>query len=349
MTQPTDSLDIKDLKDVASGGLVKEEVLDQIFGQMQIPTDFLDMIGTGSFSNNYYEWTEETLLSANASNAFSSGTKYEPATAAHGARVGNHAQISRRGVNVTDRAEASSTVGGSGKMGFETAYQIQGLRIDQEAIFLSNQASIADNPGTTVGKTAGLGAWLATNTQHGANGAAGGFNTSTKVVDTITPGNKRALSWEYVATGIANAYAVGARPSVLFSVPTLRKGIGRYLVDTGNAATLTAEVTGTQPVDMVSNQYVDSFKTDFGYVMKVRDSRHQDTYTAADTGDVAVLFGIDPQYVQKVSSYGVRVTPLAKEGDYDRKMIQEDWGTRVTLERAHFGIYDITPGATVVD
>jgi hypothetical protein len=343
-------LDAAGLKSVTAGGLVREDVLDKIYGADERGTPFLDAVGGGSFDNNYSEWFEEDLLSADATNAYSSGTDYAPATTATGHRKGNHAQISRRGVNVTDRAQEIQKVGRSDEVGYETARKIQNLRYDKEAISLSNQASVADNPGSTVGKTAGLGAILKTNTLFGANGANGGFNTSTKVVDTITAGDTRVLAWSYVSSMIEACYLLGSKPTLLLGRPELTKRVGQYLIATGKAVSPVANISGTQPETVVANMYVDSFKTDFGYIMQLVPDLHQQTYLAHDgSTPTSVLFGIDPNYIEVPSLYGVRVKPLASNGDYVRKLIQEDWMTRVTLERAHFAIRDITPTGTVTD
>jgi hypothetical protein len=340
-------LDAKDLKDVASGGLVREDVLDKIHGADERGTPFLDAIGMGSFSNNYSEWFEEALLAADDTNAYSSGTDFAPATTATGARVGNHAQISRRGVNVTDRAQDIAKVGRSDELGYQTARKIQNLRYDQEAIALGRQASVADNPGTTVGKTAGLDAWLVTNTDNGAGGANGGFEeSSTGVVDAPTAGDKRALTWLMVTDQIEACFILGSKPTLLISHPGITKRIGNFLVET-KKVDFVANISGTQSETLVSNQFVDMFKTDFGYVMNIVPDLHQQVYTADDTGDVATVFGIDPRFLELSTLYGTRVTPLARLGDYVRKMVQTDWMLKVLLERAHFAIRDITPTAAV--
>ena len=361
MSQPTDSLDVKDLKDVSAGGLVREDVLDQIFGADERGTPFLEAIGEGTFSNNYSEWLEEDLLSGSTSNTASSGSDYTPTTSAHGTRIGNHAQINRRGVNVTDRAQEVEKIGRSDELGYESMRQIQALRYDQEKHALSQQASIADNPGTTVGKSAGFDAVLKTNTSFGDGGADGGFNTSTKVVDTVTAGAARGGAWSMISDQIENCFVIGSRPNLLMSVPAVTKRLGQYLVTSGRAADLVANVNGTQGETMVSNSYVDSFKTDFGFTMRLVPNWLQDEYAASTfTGEgspigspqfdsVATVFGVDPAYVQKATLYGVRVSPLARNGDYVRKLIQEDWMLKVTLERAHFAIRDLTPNADWTD
>ena len=100
MAAPGDYLDVDDLKDVAAGGLVREDVLDSIFDISDIPTVFLDMIGTDGFSNPYSEWTEDKLSAPDLTNKKISGSDIvstdNKATVANAKRVGNHAQISTK-------------------------------------------------------------------------------------------------------------------------------------------------------------------------------------------------------------------------------------------------------------
>src|SRR5512134_3016381 len=98
MAAPGDYLDLDDLKDVTAGGLVREEVLDQIFDISDIPTVFLDMIGTEGMDNGYTEWTEDKLAAPDITNKRISGSDLvstdNKATVGNAKRVGNHAQLS---------------------------------------------------------------------------------------------------------------------------------------------------------------------------------------------------------------------------------------------------------------
>jgi hypothetical protein len=137
------------LKSVTSGGLIREDVLDQIFDISDIPTPFLDMIGTDPFDNSYSEWTEDKLAAPNTANAVVSGSdiasSQNNANVTNAKRVGNQAQISIKAVMVTSRGQATDSIGRSDEMGFQTARRLQELRRDVEAIALSAQGSVADD------------------------------------------------------------------------------------------------------------------------------------------------------------------------------------------------------------
>lgn len=357
MAAPADYLDVDDLKDVAAGGIVREDVLDEIFDISDIPTPFLDMIASDGYENSYSEWDEDKLADPDLTNKRISGSDANSAnnkaTVANHKRVGNHAQISDKLIIVTERSEAVKSLGMAGAMGYQTSRRLQELRRDVEAISLSNQASVQDNGDNVAGQTGGAGAWLETNTDVGAaGGAVGGFNTGTKVVDAYTPGAARGITWVMLATQIANVYKLGGNPSVLMSVPDVTKTIGQYLFTTPYAAQPTANVNGTGGgVNQISQGYIDAFKTDFGTLMTIVPNRLQQTYldNAADPDvNVAVVFGLDPRYWKLSTLYGWKLDALGKKGLSHQKLAHVDWMLKCLLERANFGIYDIDPTVAMV-
>lgn len=350
MAAPADYLDAKDLKDVAAGGIVREDVLDEIYDISDIPTPFQDMISSEGMDNSYTEWDEDKLAAPDLTNKRVSGSDANStnnkATVANVKRVGNHGQISDKLVIVTERSEAVNSIGLAGAMGYQTTRRLQELRRDQEAIMLSGQASVADDNNTTAGQSAGAAAWITTNTSHGTSGASAGFQTGTKLVTAMVAGQKRKLTWALLATQIQNVYKLGGNPSVLMSIPDITKLVGQYLFTTPYAAQPTANVNGTGGgVNQTSQGYIDTFKTDFGTLMNIVPNRLQQPYSSADdpVADVGVVYGLDPRFWKKKSLYGTKVEPLAKVGLSHRKYIHEDWTLACLLERANFAIYDIDP------
>lgn len=353
MAAPSDYLDVADLKSVAAGGIIREDVLDSIFDISEIPTPFLDMIAGSSYNNPYHEWTEDKLAAPSLTNKKVSGSDVAStdnnAGSPNGKRVGNHAQISIKTVQITDRSGAIAAIGRSDEMGFQTARRLQELRRDVEAIALSGQASVQDDNNATAGQSAGAAAWLTTNKDLGGTGTVPGFQTGTKLVTAQGAGNKRGLTWTMISTQIENVYTLGGNPSVLMSVPGVTKRLGQYLFTTPYAAAPTANINGAgQAVGQVSQGYIDSFKTDFGTLMQIVPNRLQQTYTAADTGAVANVFGLDPMYWALATLYGWKVDPLGKQGLSIRKLLSVDWTLEARLERASFLIADIQPTVAVV-
>lgn len=354
---PADYLDVSDLKAVAAGGLVREDVLDQIFDISDIPTVFLDMIGTDGFTNPYSEWSEDKLSAPNLTNRRVSGSDVastdNDATVANAKRVGNHAQISTKEVMVTERSQNVDVVGRSDEMGYQTSQRLIELRRDVEAICTSQgQASVQDDNNATPGQSATLGSWITTNKDLGVGGAVPGFQTGTKLVTAQTAGAERGLTFALIRTQIENVYTLGGNPTVLMSVPGVTKRLAEFLFTTPNAAAPTANVNGTGAgVAQVSQGYIDTFKTDFGTLMQIVPNRLQQTYLSIG-GDpdpvVANVYGLDPRFWKLGLLYGWKVEPLAKLGLSHRKMLHVDWMLKAFLERANFLIADIDPTVAVV-
>lgn len=349
MAAPADYLDAADLKGVLAGGLVREDVLDEIFDISDIPTPFLDMIATDGFKNSYSEWTEDKLTAPNTGNAVVSGSDRastdNDATIANAKRVGNQAQISTKEVFVTTRGQAVSGIGRSDEMGFQTARRLQELRRDVEAICFFNQASVADDNNATAGKTGTMPAYLTTNISLGATAVAGGFNTGTKLIAARTPGTARGLTMSLISTQIENVYTLGGMPTVVMSVPAMTKRLAQFLFTTVYAAKPTQNVDGTGTgVAQVSQGFIDAFKTDFGFYMQIIPNRLQQPYGGINCD----LFGIDTRYWKLGLLYGWKVEPLAKLGLSDRKMLHVDWMLKGLLERANFAIFDLISTTAVV-
>lgn len=351
MSQPTDSLQLADLAAISVGGHLNEDVLQKMNDISPRETPVLDLLGSGgTFTNQNYSWIQDEIAAPTFASKAVDGGAVAPPTAASGARVANWGQLTDAGVNVGDIAGEASKIGRSDEMAYQTTKRLAEMENNIEASVLSNLPSIA---GTTsvAAQTAGLGAWLETNTSHGSGGgAAGGFNTSTGIVDAPTPGTSRALTWAMVSARIDAAYLLGAKPSVLVSRPELTKGIGRYLIDSPYFVAPVANINGQQVSEVQVSGYIDTFKTDYNYVMRVIPTRNQQLVDSADTNstaDACVLFGIDPAYFEIPQMWGTRIKPLSADGHYMRRMISRLWGTRPLVEKAHFGIFDLQPSAAV--
>jgi hypothetical protein len=350
MAQPADSISAADLAAVAAGGLLNEDVLQKIYDISPIETPFLDAIQGGSYDNPYHSWVQDVLAATTAADAQIDGANITPVQSATGARVGNHGQISTGGVNVSYVAAAGDPIGRTAEEAYQTAREINLLQNRLEAAALSNNASVADNGSTTAGESAGLGAWLETHTSHGSGGSAGGFNTSTSIVDAPTVGTSRALTWAMIAGEIESCYLVGAKPTKIFSRPEVTKRLGAYLITSDFFVAPVANIGGESPSDVAMSGYVDTFRTDFGYTMTVHPVINQQLYDSADTNstaDACALFGVDPMHVALRKMWGTRVDELGRTGLSIRKMISTHWSLDALLERACFGIFDLQPTATV--
>lgn len=350
----TANLDAADLAAaLAAPGLIREDVMDTVYNLDEgIPTPFTDMVRSGSHSNPYSEWTEDDLTAVDITNAVVDGADASGNDTKLGVRVGNRQQISDKTVRISHVSEAINSIGSIGRMAYQTAKRLMDLRRDVEAIACGRQASVADDGSTTPGRTAGLGAWIATNTDFGTSGSAGGFNSSTKVVDAPTPGESRALTWANVRSRLEEVYTAGGYPSVLMSTAALIKGINTFLFGSGGdpyRAAPTANVQGTSPQTQAAQGWITVVLSDFGISLSLVDNRLQQVYDSGDgtAVDVVDVFILDPAYLGLSYLEGYRNDVLGKTGHSDMRLLSTSWMTKCFREDAHAMIADILPSSAV--
>lgn len=339
----TNNLDSADLKAMALGGAIHEDVMNKIWDISRIPLPFTDMVGSGSHSNEYREWTTDELAAPDLNNAVVDGSDASGNDTKLGARVGNHSQISDKIVRVSYRADASDTIGRAKELAYQLSRRQQELRRDVEAIALSNQASVADDGDSVAGKSGGLPAWL--ETTH-INGTSGGFNFTNGLVEARTPGNAKGLTERNIKDAVESIYNEGGDPSQMMSVPSVIARFSEYLfTSSARVATLTSD-QGKSSEKATALGAVNVYVTDFG-TLNLVPNRLQQTYQSADTIAVADVFILDPAYLELSYLHGYRTDTLAKTGLAENRQMAVDWTLVVNTEKAHGIIGDIDPTAPV--
>jgi len=345
MAAPADYWDSVDLKALAAGGLIREDVMDKIWDISRIPLPFTELVGEDTADQAYTEWTRDAQAAVNAANAVVSGADAATNNAAGGSRVGNHCQNSVKLVEVTERSQSSGIIGRADELAYQLMMRQQDLKRDVEAMALLNNASVADDNNTTAGEAGGFDSWIETNIDAAEAGAAvGGFNTSTKVVDAHTNATTAVAGTEARLSALVElAYGNNANPTVLMSTPAVIKRLATRLLASSRIATPTANVAGSGgKVEQTAQGFVNVMVTDFGFTMELVPNRLQQDYNS-DTA--ASLFGIDPQKVALAYLKRYQTKPLAKLGLSERAQISVDWTVKVYEEKAHFNYRDIDQDA----
>ena len=340
------NLDAADLEAVEYGGLINEDVMQQIWDISAIPLPFSDRIETDSADNSYTVWTKDALEDPDTDNAVVDGADASGNDVQTGERVGNHCQISDKVVRVSNRADNSDTIGRSSELSYQVMRRQQALRRDVEAISMTQQASVADNGDTVAGRTGAFYAWLTTNTFRGATGADGGFASGT--VSAPTPGTTRALSETLVRDCAQAVWEEGGNPTILESTPAAIRELSNYMFTTdARIATLTSDVRERRGATVATGS-VNVFITDFGVTLSMIPNRLMPA--VVDTpGSRNVNVGIiDPEYVRHGFLQGYRVEELAKTGTADNRQMTVDWTVKVLNESAHGVIADIDDELAVV-
>jgi hypothetical protein len=304
--------------------------MSQIWDISKIPLPFSDMIGSGTHGNEYTSWLLDKLADPSTSNAVLDGADAATDSNALPTRVGNHSQISIKAVSASTRARGGDTIAMGDALSYQVMQRQRELRRDVEATALFNQASVQDN-GTLAGKSAGLDAWLTSNTSNGAaTGANGGFNTATGIVDVAVPGTKRAGSEATLRNLLQSVWEDGGNPTVLMGRPPVIRSLSAYMFSSSaQVATLTSDVREKQG-GAVATGSVNVFVTDFGVVCEMVANRLQPVTASA----TSTLFAIDPEYAALSYLSGYRVDELAKSGLSDKKLMSVDWTLKVYNEAA---------------
>jgi len=340
----TGNIDSFDLKSIAKGGVINEDVMQKIFDISKIPLPFTDLVGSTTHKNERFDWVVDELRAPNLDNARVDGADAGAAAEAGGARVGNHSQISDEVIAVSYRADASDTIGRTKELAYRITRGNQQIRRDVEAIALNNQSSVAGTD-SVAGVTGGLPSWLET-TVLGANGsdqtgAAGGHNMTTGLTEKFTTGTKAGLSFQAVKDAIQGVYEQGGEVTHLMSNPGVIGSLSSYMFDhEARVATLTSDQGAPANSKATALSSVNVLVSDFGTI-KLVPNRLQ----PLDEDGNAVAFLLDPEYVALSFLEGYRTDTLAKTGLAEKRQISVDWGLRVHTEKAHGMIINIDPDA----
>lgn len=344
----TTNLDSADLKAALAGGWIHEDVMDAIWDITNIPLPFTDRAGSGSCSNAYTEWNKDALRAPDLTNARVDGADTNATNDTNvGTRKGNQCQISTKTVQVSERAQASDTMGSSDALAYQVMQRQRELRRDREAIMLSNQGSIADDGASTAGKMAGIFAQATSNGSHGATGSTPGFNTGTKLFGDVVAGTKRAITETVLRDTVQNVYTAGGpdgrRTLILMARPPVIRKISEYgFTSTARVATVTSPVSQDDRGGVTLQGSVNVFITDFG-TLEMVPNRLQPT-SAAATSHVGIF---DFEYIDVVMLSGYEVIPLAKTGLADKRSMAVDGTLRLRNEDAIGVIYDIDEAAAM--
>jgi hypothetical protein len=355
MAFPADAIDVVDLRALADGGLVREDLYRKIFFlQTVADTPFLNLVRTDTANSDKTEWTFDDIRAAVTSNAAIAGSRPSSYKAATGTRVSNRAQILRGTISVSSTARATANAGNVDQLVYETDKELKGLRQDMEAIALTHQATVVGDNNVTAQKTGGFSAWIATNDYLGTGGVSGGYNSSTHVVDAPTVGVGRALAWAtMVGAGLLATYLKRANVRYLMTTPTLHDKINAKFVDaTIKGATPQATIPGDQGIKQVGNGYFSGFISSMGQLVMFVPNRTQPTYTGGGTSSNVVtctdVFGIDPDQVAIAMHEGWRVQDLgAVSALSSERDIAGSFIVMPYREDAHFVVRDINASLTV--
>jgi hypothetical protein len=307
----------------------REELADKIYQITPEETPFLSLIGRKSVESTHPEWQTDTLGSVDLTNNQPEGNDWSYQAISPTARVGNYTQISDKRIIISRTQDKTSKAGRKSELAREVAKKGVELRIDMEAICLSNQASLAGTGnGATNRKTGGFRAWLATNDSMDAGGSSGGFNSSTGVVDAAVNGTQRAFTKAILDAVILSAYNAGGSPKTLMLSPYAKTVFSTFMSDT-NVALQRFAAGGKGQTTIVAA--ADMYLSNFGTISVVPN--RQMARAGATVARNAFL--IDPKMVSLGVFDDIKLEKPAKTGDAEKRVLVTEYTLLVNNEAAH--------------
>ena len=299
---------------------IREDLSNVIYNISPEETPFISNIGRESVKNTYFEWQTDSLAAASASNAALEGDDVASFTAVNPtSRIGNYTQISTKNVVISGTLEALDKAGRRSELTYQLAKLGSELKRDMESALLANQSPVAGNT-TTARRTAGLPAFIKTNTNFGTGGA------DTAGIAARTDGTQRAFLESQLKDVIAKVWESGGTPKMLMVGSFNKQAASAF----NGIATRFRDVPAGQQAQIVGA--ADVYVSDFGTVNIVpnRFQRARDALV------------VDPQYASMAVLRPIQQMELAKTGDAEKRLMLVEYGLKVNNEAAHGIVADLT-------
>lgn len=304
---------------------IREDLAPALASITPTETIFMSTIGTRNVDNTYFEWSEVDLAAAAANRQIEGDVGLSNTAPTNAVRKGNYTQISAKVVEVSSTNQAVNGVADAQTVAKQVAYKLAEMKRDMEKMLLDNVAASAGASGTAR-QTAGLPAFLTSNTARGTSGADGttsGTGEAGYPDAAATDGTQRAITEAILKGVIANCWDAGAEPSVVLCGSFNKQTISGF---TGNATRY------KEAEDSKLNAAIDVYISDFGE-LQIVPARH---IRARD------VFVLDPNYASVAYLQTAKQEPLAKTGLSERRLISAEYGLQVTSQKAHGVVADCT-------
>jgi len=311
MAQPVNTFDSYDARGI------REDLSDIIHNISPDETPFYSKCRKVKASNTYHEWQTDALR-ASADNAHPEGddTVAEARTAT--TRLGNYTQIFKNAVTVPGSDEFLNKAGRGDEMAYQVLKVAKEQKLDIEKALFANQARVSGS-GVLARRSAGLGAWIKTNTSEGS----GGSDPTGDGTNARTDGTPRALLQSYVDGVMQTAWRAGGK------VDTCYLSDGQMNVALGFVGNNNQR--NTVKPDEVS-KVMDVYITPWGKIMFVptRENRTRDLFILqSDMWKVAV-------------GRGTKNQELAKTGDSEKRQVITELTLESCNEAASAAVYDLS-------
>ena len=312
---------------------IRESLQEALTSITPTETVLMSTIGSRNVDNTYFEWAEVDLAATADNRQIEGDVGLSNSAPTNAVRKANYTQISAKVVEVSSTNQAVNGVASAQTVAKQVAYKLQELKRDMEKMLLANVAAAAGASGTAR-QTAGLPAFLTSNTSRGTSGADGttsGTGEAGHPNAAATDGTLRALTETLLKDVIKQCWDSGADPSVVLCGSTIKQKISTF---TGNATRY------KEAEDSKLNAAIDVYISDFGE-LQIVPSRHHRVRTVSNVNYTPDVFVLDPNYAEVAYLQTAKQEPLAKTGLSERRLISCEYGLQVTSQKAHGIVADI--------
>ncbi|MEP7454298.1 DUF5309 domain-containing protein [Phyllobacterium sp. SB3] len=308
----------------------REELAEAIYLITPEETPLSTLIGREPVKSVHPEWQTDVLATPGA-NAVLEGNEWAFTEFAATARVGNYTQISEKVISVTRTQDKTLKAGRKSELKRELQKKGKELKRDMELALLSNKASVAGAAGTAR-QLGGFAAWLETNTNRGATGTDGGFNSGTGIVDAAGAGTQRAFIKTQLDDVLMQTFVAGGNPTTVMLSPYAKTVFSGF---SGIADLRSNQGQGSKS-QLTIFAGADMYVSDFG-VLDVIPNRVM-SYSTAVASNVLV---IDPDKAAVGIFDDIQMHEAAKTGDAENRVLNVEYTLIMKNEAAHGVVADI--------
>lgn len=305
---------------------IREDLANVIYNISPEETPFTNNIGRGTAANTIFEWQVDELAAASDANAYVEGDDVSSFTAAVPTeRLANYTQISRKDVIISGSLEKLDKAGRRSEIAYQLSKRGAELKRDIEACALANQAAVVGSMPSTARRTAGLPAFLRTNTNRASDGADPTVSNGL-VNAAATDGTPRAFTEDMLKDVIQKVWTEGGTPKMLMVGP------GNKVVASTFTGIADIRFNLTAPKTAAIIGAADIYVSDFGQISIVpnRFQRNSDAFV------------LDPEMCELAWLRPITQVELAKTGDAEKRMLLGEWGLKVKQQKGLGVIADLS-------
>ena len=316
--------------DFYTAGNVPEKVINRLWEISPKENPFTTRIQQGSKRSAKHEFLEHALATPNKDNAAIDGAAQTDDSTSQAVRKWDWCQLTERGIQLGSQAEASDGFGGITSFARQLESRTAETRNDREACHLSENGS-REGDGLNASRSAGFFAWVETNTNFGATGADGGFDSGTGRVASPTAGTARALSEGDISGVHQSAFKAGGNIDCFMMIPELKTRWTNFMFSSSSriGAIYTPTKAGEGGATAIGS--IQMYESNWGAVEVMANRIMQ--AEAANRTNFAL---IDSRMWENSEQFGVRAERLAKDGHGETWMVESSW-TLLALNEASSG------------